>query len=93
VLSFQSGHYADGLRAIDKLLADGKIPVEAHDRLRKNAQAARERLAVAAPGAALAPVPAPEAAPASARSLAPAQVPLWRRLVDRARRIDPGAIG
>ena len=44
IAAYHSGHYGDCLRAIERLLTDGKIPQEAHERLRKNAQAAREAL-------------------------------------------------
>jgi tetratricopeptide (TPR) repeat protein len=44
VAAFHSGHFQECITAINKLLDEGKIPQEAHERLRQNAQEARERL-------------------------------------------------
>jgi hypothetical protein len=52
VVAYQSGHYRECLDAIERLLADGKIPPSAGERLRANARVAAARLAdpVAAAG-------------------------------------------
>jgi glycosyltransferase involved in cell wall biosynthesis len=52
VAAYRSGHYQDCVDAIDKLLAEGKIPGEAIPRLRENARAAREKLGAAQSAAA-----------------------------------------
>jgi len=44
VHAFRSGHYEACIETIDKLLAEGKIPESAHERLRENARVARENL-------------------------------------------------
>ena len=44
IAAFHSGHYQDCLKAIDKLLADGKVAQSAVARLQENARIARERL-------------------------------------------------
>jgi glycosyltransferase involved in cell wall biosynthesis len=45
VLAFRSGHFQDCVDAIEKLLAEGKIPEDSRARLRENARAAGENLA------------------------------------------------
>ena len=45
VAAYRSGHYQDCLGALEKLLAEGKIPESALPRLRNNARIAAERLA------------------------------------------------
>ena len=45
VLSYHSGHYRECIQAIERLLADGKIPESARKRLRDNARIATEALA------------------------------------------------
>jgi hypothetical protein len=44
VHAFKSGHYGACVEAIEKLLAEGKIPEGAHERLKENARIARENL-------------------------------------------------
>jgi hypothetical protein len=48
VASYHCGHHQDCVRAIGKLLEEGKIPEEARERLRNNAELAAERLAAPA---------------------------------------------
>ena len=55
VHAFKSGHYEACLEAIERLLAEGKIPDAAHDRLRENARIAKERLAAGGAGPAKPP--------------------------------------
>jgi hypothetical protein len=45
VLAFRSGHFRESVDAIEKLLAEGKIPEESRERLRENARVAGENLA------------------------------------------------
>lgn len=49
VAAYRSGHYKDCLQALEKLLADGKIPEGARPQLRENARMAAEKLAGSAP--------------------------------------------
>ena len=53
IAAYHSGHYQYCIQAIRKLLDDGKIPQEAHERLRRNSELAAEKLA-GTPGAATA---------------------------------------
>jgi hypothetical protein len=45
VAAYHSGHYKDCIEALEKLLADGKIPESARPRLLNNARLAKEKLA------------------------------------------------
>jgi hypothetical protein len=45
IAAYQSGHFRDSLDALDRLIAEGKIPASALPRLRENARLAAARLA------------------------------------------------
>jgi glycosyltransferase involved in cell wall biosynthesis len=45
VAAYRSGHYKDCLQTIEKILAEGKIPESARERLHDNARIAAEKLA------------------------------------------------
>jgi hypothetical protein len=45
VAAYHCGHYRDCLEALNKLLAEGKVPETAHPSLRENARIAAEKLA------------------------------------------------
>lgn len=49
VAAYQSGHFRECLDALEKLIAEGKIPAAALPRLRENARSAAAKLAVAVP--------------------------------------------